>query len=224
MAKELKYLFFDTELSGYTHLVSLGYVLTNGEGEPLQTEYNLVKPYKPIKKSTVAIHGITTEEARKEGLSLSPLLTKFTAASKQANVICCYAAYGDLVSMSLAYQHLKRSNPFEAGNAIIIDVAYMAEKYMRDRELIQPGQTPGLDHVYATLFPGEEYHRHNSLADAEATAKCFWKLLDEGCLRCKAILPHARIKEICGRDKTRKKKKEKEKKDKKEKGKEENKK
>ncbi|MCC8118878.1 MAG: 3'-5' exonuclease [Bacteroidales bacterium] len=197
MAKEYKFLFFDTELSGYDQLVSLGYVLTNGEGEELEEGYYLLRPNRPIRRSTVAIHGITTEEARKDGVGLSRVLTRFTNVVKRADVILCYAAFGDLLCMGISYEHLRRPFPLDKGSAVVIDVAFMAEKYMKEHGLTKPGETPGLDAVYAALFPGEDYDRHNSLADARATAKCFWRLLGDGYLTIKSIFSQARVMEIC---------------------------
>lgn len=64
--KELKYLFYDTERSGNDHMVSIGYVVTDSTGAILDEGYEIIKPYKAISRSSVAIHGITTSEARKK--------------------------------------------------------------------------------------------------------------------------------------------------------------
>ncbi|NKX53788.1 3'-5' exonuclease [Arthrobacter mobilis] len=62
---------FDVETTGRdpheARIVTASIVLVNGRGAPLQQHEWLVNPGVPIPEEAAAIHGITTERARKEG-------------------------------------------------------------------------------------------------------------------------------------------------------------
>lgn len=195
--KELKYLFYDTERSGNDHMVSIGCVVTDSTGAILDEGYEIIKPYKAISRSSVAIHGITTSEARKKGIALSKALSLFNRVARNSDVIGCYSASGDLCSMALACEHARMPLVFDKGTATVVDVAQMGINYMWERHPDTFGMTPSLEALYNALFPGREFVAHNALSDAKAAAECFWELMRQGFLSFNAILPYAKVIERC---------------------------
>lgn len=197
MAKEFRYLFFDTELSGCEQIVSIGYVITDRNGTQIDEGYFIIKPYKKIRKNTIAIHGITTEQAKAEGITLRRGMARFINATKYASVWVGFAPQNDIVALAIGCKHIGKPVLFDDGEAIIVDVARMGTPYMIEKGKINPGQTPNLSMLHDELSPDQPFAAHNALDDAKATANCFWKLMKEGWFCFDSIIPYRKVKALC---------------------------
>ena len=93
------YLFFDTETTGlpphvssdissWPRLVQLGWLLTDEAGNVLRQDNLIVKPEGfTIPTRTINIHGITMEQAIKEGVRLQEALKRFSEALRFSHVL-----------------------------------------------------------------------------------------------------------------------------------------
>ena len=189
--KQKRYLFFDTETSGlplsfkapasdtsnWPRLVQLSWIIQDENGNPLSQEDYIIKPEGfTIPISASSIHGITTERALQEGTELDAVLQKFINEANKADIIVghnvefdlkvvgceCFRKYGEnKVHAERFIDTMKESTNFCA----LPSNGYSDYKY------------PKLQELHQILF-GEGFEdAHNSNADVEATAKCFWELI-----------------------------------------------
>src|SRR3989338_10915165 len=95
------HLFFDTETNGlprnwkaspfdvdnWPRLVQLAWIIHDRKGNEKEKISRIIKPKGfTIPQEAVAIHGITTEKAKKEGAPLDSVLDEFNAHLKKARV------------------------------------------------------------------------------------------------------------------------------------------
>jgi DNA polymerase III epsilon subunit-like protein len=101
-------LYFDTETTGrpssYTahpkdwpRLVQIAWVRSNSEGRIFEKCSLLVQPDGfIIPEQATEIHGITTEQATKEGVPLLEAMTLFGKSWRASDVMCCHNVHFDL--------------------------------------------------------------------------------------------------------------------------------
>ena len=99
MAK--KYLFFDTETTGVDRfndrIVQISWILTDEQDNELSAESYIIRPEGfEIPARVSAIHGITTELAMEEGLSLEEVMTAFVYDWEKADAIVAHNIGFDL--------------------------------------------------------------------------------------------------------------------------------
>lgn len=191
------YLFFDTETTGlpknselhynvtdnWPRLVSIAWILCDDNRKIVEIEKHIVRPNGWIIPSDASkVHGITTERALAEGISIQDVLFKFLKALGQANYVAGHNIRFDrnVVAAELFRYADKR-----------FDV-YLYEKPYRDtmhiaREFVaipNKGKSgykfPTLGEMYAKLCGKEMEDAHDAAADIKATIVCFWKLFDLG--------------------------------------------
>ncbi|MFA7663153.1 MAG: 3'-5' exonuclease [Patescibacteria group bacterium] len=188
------YLFFDTETTGlprnwraavedvdnWPRLVQIAWALYR-DGVKVDSRDFIVKPEGfEIPVETSNIHGITTERAEMEGVLLQTVLGEFNNLVEQADFLVAHNISFDemIVGAEFLRNNMANSLVFKqkictkemSTNFCAIPSANGYGKY----------KWPKLSELHIKLFGTEFEDSHNSKADVEATAKCFWEMKSRG--------------------------------------------
>jgi DNA polymerase III subunit epsilon len=180
-------LFFDTETTGKVdfksppdakhqpRLVQLAAVLTEDDGKPLMTLCCIVRPDGfEIAESASKIHGITTEQAKRCGVSLPGILDTFREMANKASLLVAYNCDFDRIVMEGEYLGSMTDPPWD-GTSPWNDP-------MKDATVILklPGpygyKWPKLSEAYQFLFNRELSGAHDALVDIQATIEVFFEI------------------------------------------------
>lgn len=186
------YIFFDVETTGlpksynapatdidnWPRLVQLAYIIFDKQGNRILEENFIIKPEGfSISADSTAIHKITNERAKKEGAELFYVLDNFKKHISQATY---------LVAHNIAFDEKVIESEFIRNG--ITNILPDKKKICTMMSTVnfckiswnQKYKWPKLEELYFILF-GEKFDdSHNALADIQATAKCFWKLVKLG--------------------------------------------
>ena len=182
------YLFIDTETTGlpidinaslndfdnWPRLVQVSYVLFNNNQELITEADFVIQPngFK-IPSDSIEIHGITNEEAKEKGHTLESVLTHLFAL---INKVDCLIGHNISFDEKILGSEFLRNNMI---NVLESKKKFCTMKYgIEFYKKINSYNTkwPTLKELYSTLFGYTFENSHNALADAKATAECFWEL------------------------------------------------
>jgi DNA polymerase-3 subunit epsilon len=191
----MKYLIIDTETTGLIdynvtdpaklpRIVTITWLLYNELHELLSTKNYMIKPNGFfIPKEATAIHGINTQTAIENGVELLPVLNELKDDLLIIDYVVAHNILYDLtVIKGECYRfgmkfYLKNLNKIctmkNTTNYCKLPSAF-AGKY----------KYPKLTELYKKLFRCEMKGAHSSLDDTIGCAKCFFKLLDKGVIKC----------------------------------------
>lgn len=182
------YLFFDTETTGlpkswkapisdlgnWPHIVQIAWALFNEEGKQFAFHDHMIKPEGfVIPESATAIHGISTEKARKEGRPIAAVLKEFSSAIP--GVACLVAHNLDFDEKMVRVELLRQGMP--DGLQAIKKICTMkgSTEYCKI-----PGpygnKWPKLSELHIKLFDSDFEDQHNAASDVRCCAKCFFEL------------------------------------------------
>lgn len=183
------YLFFDTEttglprnwnapvsdLSNWPRLVQIAWLLYDADGKKVLGKNHIIKPQGfTIPKEAARIHGITTERAINQGVSLKSALEDFSEALEQANYLVAHNMRFDekIVGAEFLRMGLSHRLPQTA------KICTMAEttNYCKLPGNYGDYKWPKLSELYFKLFNDNFEEAHNASVDIEACAECFWEL------------------------------------------------
>lgn len=178
-------LFFDTETTGliprnentnnYPRLVQLSALLYSETGNLLQTFDCIVKP-NGFSIPNSEIHGINDKIANSKGVDISIILLEFKEICKKANLIVCHNyAFDSLIIKS----ELRRINQSDFISAI--------PSFCTMTECSSLSNSISLNNLYKSLFNIDIENQHNSFNDVNATAKCFFELINQRKLQKRGI-------------------------------------
>ncbi|HWQ66669.1 MAG TPA: 3'-5' exonuclease [Methanospirillum sp.] len=191
----MRYLFFDTETTGlprrganpitnpecWPRMVQIAWMLCEEDGSVLDEQSHIIYPDGYIIPDTVAlIHGITTTRAKKEGKPLADVLSRFTHAAIQSELVIghniefdrgvvaaeCKRTDQDLYVHSLAYFCTMRKT------ADFCKIPYPSGR--------KGNKWPKLIELHQTLFSCPFEDAHNALADVRACVRCYFELKKRG--------------------------------------------
>ena len=186
------YLIFDTETTGlpkkYTAPISdtdnwprciqIAWQLHDDMGKLIEHQDFLVKPEGfNIPYDAERIHGISTELAEAEGVSLSEVLEKFNVALSKAKFIVGQNLGFDVNIMGCEFYRLGVESPMSS--MPILDTCTEVTASL----LKLPGgrggkfKLPTLTELHQYLFNQPFAEAHNATADVEATTRCFFELI-----------------------------------------------
>ncbi len=189
------YLFFDTETTGlpknwrapvadlnnWPRLVQLAYLYCDGEGNTLLSGDYIIKPEGfLIPESASIIHGISTERAKSDGVSLHKVLQEFEKLICEAEILVAHNMSFDEKIVGCELIRAGMPNSLPSKNKICTmerttDFCAIKGPY--------GNKWPKLTELHHTLF-GEGFEEaHNAALDIQATAKCFWELKKRGVIR-----------------------------------------
>ena len=186
------YLFFDTETNGlpknwkapvtnlknWPRLVQIGWIFCDEKGNRNSVGDFIVKPNGfTIPKKAEKVHGISTEKAVLEGVSLEEVLYKFNYLIKQSTYLIAHNISFDekIVGAELLRTGLesdfnnkkKLCTMLSSTNYCKID-GYYGYKW------------PKLSELHIKLFGKDFEGAHNAFADIDATEKCFLEMRKKG--------------------------------------------
>lgn len=138
-----------------------------------------------IPTETVAIHGITTEQADKEGKPFVEVVTEFLDDAEKCPLICAHNIYFDTSIIKAAIMALCPELSERAESALFkgkrIDTMYKTIKFVGAKYPNgRPGKYPKLEELFAKLFDGATFPAHNALEDVRALRKCLPPLVEMG--------------------------------------------
>ena len=186
------YLIFDTETTGlpknwnapYTdtdnwpRCIQIAWQLHDAMGSVVEHQDYLIKPEGfNIPYDAEKIHGISTELAAQNGVSLAEVLEKFNLAMSKTKFIVGQNVGFDLNIMGAEFHRLEVENPLQ-------ELPLLDTCTEETATLCQiPGgrggkfKLPTLTELHQHLF-GEPFgEAHNATADVEATTRCFLELI-----------------------------------------------
>lgn len=186
------FLIFDTETTGlpknwnapitdtdnWPRCIQIAWQLHDAMGNLVEHQDYLVKPEGfNIPYDAEKIHGISTELAAQQGVSLNEVLEKFNAAMAKTKFIVGQNVGFDLNIMGAEFHRLGIENPLQ-------DLPVLDTCTEETATLCQiPGgrggkfKLPTLTELHQHLF-GEPFgEAHNATADVEATTRCFLELI-----------------------------------------------
>ncbi|GGX22285.1 DNA polymerase III subunit alpha [Aquimarina muelleri] len=186
------YLVFDTETTGlpkrwdapisdtdnWPRCIQIAWQLHDAMGNCIEHQDYLVKPEGfNIPYDAEKIHGISTELAEKDGISLQEVLEKFNIALSKTKFIVGQNVGFDVNIMGSEFYRLGAEN-------ILQDLPVLDTCTETTAQLCQiPGgrggkfKLPTLTELHQHLFGVAFGEAHNATADVEATTRCFLELI-----------------------------------------------
>jgi DNA polymerase III subunit alpha len=189
------YLIFDTETTGlpknynapitdsdnWPRCIQIAWQLHDEMGKLIEHQDYLVKPDGfNIPYDAERIHGISTELAEAEGISLAQVLEKFNAALSQTKFIVGQNLGFDINIMGAEFHRMGVNSPMST--MPILDTCTEVTASL----LKLPGgrggkfKLPTLTELHQYLFNKPFAEAHNATADVEATTRCFFELIRTG--------------------------------------------
>ena len=174
----MNFLFFDTETTGFppnARMVSIAWQLWS-DNNFIDKEHHIIKPDNfTIPEQASRVHGITTEYALENGKPVADVLDNFEKYAQSADIVIAHNFKFDNQILDIEYKLLKKNNPLKGIK--VIDTMLESTNYLK-----LPGRYgykwPNLSELYEFLF-GEKFdNAHSADADIDATAKCFFELLN----------------------------------------------
>ncbi len=189
------FLFLDTETTGlpkysatndpvekWPRVVQLAWSLYDSEGQRESRNSFIIYPTDfSIPADSARIHGITTERAKAEGVSLYKVLPQFNADVKRAETVVAHNLDFDLPIVTTEFLRCS----LETGLA---DKQYFCT--MKTPQVVSwckiPKASgygykwPTLNELHLQLFQEEFTGCHNAGADVEACARCYFELRKRG--------------------------------------------
>lgn len=190
-----KIIVFDTETNGlpkrwtapiedtdnWPRLVQLSYILYHSDGEQIQERDYIIRPDGfTIDPESSKIHGISHRRALEEGCELGAAIDDFDDALGSADVVVAHNLRFDKSILACEVVRLGGDSdeldyPNESICTMLAGVSITAIPGARGGY-----KWPKLEELYHKLFGSSFENAHNSLADAQATARCFFAMVELG--------------------------------------------
>lgn len=186
------YLFFDTETTGlpldwraplqdldnWPRMVQAAWILHDGAGNEILSRNYIVRPDGfIIPEGAARLHGITTEIAIKEGVSLHAVLEEFGDAAGQAEIMVGHNIGFDEKIVGAEFLRNRMRNHLDGKNKICTMMG--SAEYCGI--VNQYGyKWPKLSELHSQLFGFGFDEAHNAAVDIKMTAKCFWEMRRRG--------------------------------------------
>ncbi len=188
--KQKMYLFIDTETTGlpnnwrssykdvtnWPRLVQVGFFLSDEKNIFIEQSNYIIKPSGfEIPKEATDIHGISNDLALKEGEELKFVLNSIDRLVRKSDFVVGHNVSFDVNVLGAEFYRNKMQNPLVLKNTICT---------MRlTKNLCALGKAPNykwptLSELYAKLFNLLLIKPHNAIDDIQATAECFWELVN----------------------------------------------
>ncbi|MFA8451669.1 MAG: DNA polymerase III subunit alpha [Bacteroidales bacterium] len=185
------FLIFDTETTGlpknfnapisdsdnWPRLVQLAWQIHDRDGALVEVKNFIIKPDGfTIPYAVEKVHGISTDRAMKQGVSLDFVLEEFNKGLQKSEFVVGHNVSFDLNIMGAEYFRRNCETPLMKMNDL--DTKELATNYCAI-----PGgrggkfKWPTLTELHSKLFGAAFGEAHNASADVEATARCFLELL-----------------------------------------------
>ncbi|RMA66377.1 DNA polymerase III subunit alpha [Ulvibacter antarcticus] len=186
------YLIFDTETTGlprnwnapltdsdnWPRCIQIAWQLHDAMGNVIENQDYLVKPDGfNIPFDAEKIHGISTELAEQQGISLAEMMEKFNEALSKTKFVVGQNVGFDLNIMGAEYHRLGMENPLP--ELPLLDTCTETTAQLCQLPGGRGGKfkLPTLTELHEFLFKIPFSEAHNATADVEATTRCFFELI-----------------------------------------------
>ena len=186
------YLIFDTETTGlpkrwdapitdtgnWPRCVQIAWQLHDEMGKIIEHQDYLVQPdgYN-IPYDAERIHGISTELAQADGISLSEVLEKFNVALSKSKFIVGQNLKFDVNIMGCEFHRLGIESPMSSMPVLDTCTEVTASLLQLPGGRGGKFKLPTLTELHSYLFNKPFAEAHNATADVEATTRCFFELI-----------------------------------------------
>ncbi len=199
------FLIFDTETTGlprnynaplsdsdnWPRLVQIAWQLHDAEGRLISAQNLIAKPEGfTIPFNAVKIHGITTERAMEEGLPLAEVMARFEADRAKAKYAVGHNIEFDINIVGAENHRL--GQPVAVAAMRVLDTKLLGTNFCAI-----PGgkgggfKWPSLTELHTKLFGKAFADAHDAAYDVDATARCFFGLINRGAAKVDEVSnPH----------------------------------
>ena len=186
------YLIFDTETTGlpkrwnapltdsdnWPRCIQIAWQVHDEMGNLIDNQDYLVKPEGfNIPFDAEKIHGISTQLAQANGISLREVLEKFNIALSQNKFVVGQNVGFDLNIMGAEYLREGMENPLDGFPVLDTCTEKTAEYCKLPGGRYGKFKLPTLTELHQELFSQPFSEAHNATADVEATTRCFLELI-----------------------------------------------
>ncbi|WP_400076357.1 DNA polymerase III subunit alpha [Winogradskyella sp. R77965] len=186
------YLIFDTETTGlpkrwdapitdtdnWPRCIQIAWQLHDAMGNCIEHQDYLVKPDGfNIPYDAEKIHGISTELAQEQGVSLSEVLEKFNTALSKTKFVVGQNVKFDLNIMGAEFVRKDVTNPLQELPVLDTCTEHTASLCQIPGGRYGKFKLPTLTELHQFLFNTPFAEAHNATADVEATTRCFFELI-----------------------------------------------
>ena len=201
------YLFFDVETNGlppkkkgipprawecWPRVVQLGFLVYDKDKKLIKKYNQIIKPVDfDIPPDAIKVHGITKEIALEKGIDIVQVLNDFLDALDSCEYIICHNLKFDYNVMLAEYfkNNLTRLSKKKRIKICTMesttDFCMVPHKYNSKKYNSKKYKWPSLNELHFKLFNELFEDAHDAIADIEATARCFWRLVDDGFFKLK---------------------------------------
>ena len=186
------YLIFDTETTGlpknwnapitdsdnWPRCVQIAWQLHDEMGKLIEHQDFLVRPEGfDIPYDAEQVHGISTELAQEEGVSLQEMLSKFNEALSETKFIVGQNLGFDIKIMGAEFHRMQMETPLH--QLLVLDTCTEITANLCKIPGGRGGKfkLPTLGELHEHLFQETFAEAHNATADVEATTRCFLELI-----------------------------------------------
>lgn len=167
-----------THMYESARIVSIAWIVLAPDFEVIDEHYHIIKPDGfLIPADSTAIHGITTENAEENGITINEMLTKLSATFKKYIDLQCLVAHNLEFDYAVLMSEVYRASPKHQ----LIDEINFLYQFCTMKETCHyfpRRKYPKLAELFAYCFPGETIkNAHNALHDTRNCAKCFEHLM-----------------------------------------------
>jgi len=189
------YIIFDTETTGlprnwnapitdtdnWPRVVQIAWQLHDEMGRLIESKDYLIQPEGyDIPYDAEAIHGISTELAQKDGVSLEEALVEFNDALLKAKFVVGQNVKFDTNVTRCEFHRLGIETPMNAMSVLDTCTETTAKLCMIPGGRGGRFKLPTLTELHEFLFQEKFNEAHNATADVEATTRCFLELIRRG--------------------------------------------
>ena len=187
-------LFIDTETTGlpkyyasdamekWPRIVQLAWSLYDNDGNRQSENSFIIYPTDFIvPMDSAKIHGITTERAKQEGISLYKVLPQFNDDVEKAMIVIAHNLDFDLPIVHTEFVRCRlETNLMKKQNFCTMKTPKIVSFCRLPKASGIGYKWPTLPELYLQLFQTEFADSHNAGADVEACAKCYFELRRRG--------------------------------------------
>ena len=190
------YLIFDTEttglpknwkapltnLSNWPRMIQIGWILYDHDGNEIEVESYIIKPKGfSIPPDAQRVHGISTEQAEKEGQDLRTVLKNFLNVLNRAEYLVAHNISFD--EKIIGAEFLRENMTFDS----LVKIKKICTKEASTNYCKLPGnygyKWPSLSELYFKLFNTHLKEAHNAEVDVRTCGKCFFELKQRGVIK-----------------------------------------
>lgn len=169
----------ETDTSNWPRLVQLAWIQFDSVGNEIQSKSYIIKPKGfSIPSDAAKIHGITTERAKKEGVSLKKVLGEFSEYVDASSILVAHNISFD--TKIIGAEFIRQKMPHKMRSKKNICTKEISTDYCELPGSYGKYKWPKLSELHYKLFGNNFKEAHNALIDAEACAKCFFELKKQG--------------------------------------------